>query len=132
MENNEEQGDSDKDFDDHRDYQEYYDDTEFWEKIRIFFRKAGKELLLKALQLYFVMKHEETPSWAKTVALGALGYFICPFDAIVDLIPVFGFKDDFGVIMAAIITLNSYITEEIEQKALKKYKNLFDFSKGDR
>ena len=50
--------------------------------------KAGKEVIEKALILYYCLQDDDTPAWAKTTIIGALGYFISPIDAIPDLVPV--------------------------------------------
>jgi uncharacterized membrane protein YkvA (DUF1232 family) len=42
--------------------------------------------------------------------LGALAYFILPFDFIPDMLPVLGFTDDAAVLAAAIRTVASHIT----------------------
>ena len=62
--------------------------------------------------LYDTLKRDSTPIWAKTAILGALGYFICPVDAIPDLIPGVGYTDDFGVMMAALATGAAHIDDK--------------------
>lgn len=79
-----------------------YSDESFWEKLKQFALKAGKELVEKALWLYYAAKQEGTPPWAKVVIFGALKYFISPIDAIPDAIPVIGLTDDLAVIAAAV------------------------------
>jgi len=66
-----------------------------------------------ALQLYYALKEPGMPLWAKTVIVGALGYFISPVGAI----PVVGYSDDLGVLLAAVVTVASCITDEIKAKA---------------
>ncbi|HMQ68893.1 MAG TPA: YkvA family protein [Ignavibacteria bacterium] len=56
----------------------------------------------------FNMMTDSKVGWDfKCLAVGALAYFICPIDAIPDLIPVAGFLDDAGVITATITYLKS-------------------------
>ncbi len=55
---------------------------------------AGKEVIRKALQLYYAMKRPDCPAWAKAVIIGALAYFIVPTDALPDFIPAIGYTDD--------------------------------------
>lgn len=43
-----------------------------------------------------------TPIWAKAILAGAIGYVLCPFDAIPDFIPIAGWIDDVGVLSAAL------------------------------
>ncbi|WP_304024388.1 hypothetical protein [Desulfovibrio piger] len=39
---------------------------------------AGREVLLKAFQLYYVLGKPDVPVWAKGTIMGAIGYFILP------------------------------------------------------
>ena len=48
-------------------------------------------------------------AWAKATIVGALGYFITPLDAIVDLTPVVGYADDLGVLALAIAAVATYV-----------------------
>lgn len=97
-----------------------YSDQSFWEKVVRFARNAGREVIERALQLYFAAQSADTPVWAKTVISGALGYFISPVDAVPDVTPVVGFTDDLGVLAAAIAAVIAYITPEVKHKAKEK------------
>lgn len=78
------------------------------------------------MQLYYALDNPETPAWAKTAIYGALAYFISPIDAIPDIIPVVGYSDDLGVLVAAVGTVSMYITKEVKKKAKKKASEWFD------
>jgi len=106
-------------------YAKDYSENSFWEKVKTFALVAGKEVIEKALQLYYTMQAPATPLWAKTVIIGALGYFISPVDAIPDIIPVVGYADDLGVLVAAIATVGTYITDDIKAKAADKLAEWF-------
>ncbi|KIM10283.1 MAG: hypothetical protein KU37_10810 [Sulfuricurvum sp. PC08-66] len=97
----------------------------FWEKIKNFALKAGKEVVEKALILYYVLQEKSTPIWAKSAIIGALGYFISPLDAIPDLVPVVGFSDDLGVMVAAFAVVASSVTDDIKAKANAKLAEWF-------
>jgi uncharacterized membrane protein YkvA (DUF1232 family) len=97
-----------------------YSDQSFWDKVLRFARIAGREVIEKALQLYFAAQSADTPAWAKTVIAGALGYFISPVDAVPDVTPIVGFTDDLGVLAAAIAAVIVYITPEVKHKAKEK------------
>ena len=101
-------------------YEERYSEEGFWSKLARFALVAGKQVVEKALMLYYAARNPETPAWAKTTIYGALGYFIFPLDAIPDAIPVVGFADDLGVLTAAIATVAVYITPEVRQQANEK------------
>ena len=79
-----------------------YSDEGFWAKVASFAKAAGKELIEKALWLYYAAQDPATPAWAKGIVYGALGYFILPIDAIPDVTPVIGYTDDLGVLAAAV------------------------------
>ncbi|MGJ3196969.1 DUF1232 domain-containing protein [Peribacillus castrilensis] len=44
--------------------------------------------------MFYTLQKPTTPAWAKTVIVGALGYFILPIDLIPDLIPG-GYTEEF-------------------------------------
>ena len=108
------------------DFSKEYSEDSFWEKVKNFALKAGKEVIEKVLILYYCLQDPDTPAWAKAAIIAALGYFISPIDAIPDLIPVVGFADDLGVLVAAMATVAVYIKEEHKEKAREKMKIWFD------
>lgn len=94
-----------------------YSEGGFWSKLLNYAKKAGRELVELALQLYYTLQSPSTPAWAKAVIVAALGYFISPVDAIPDFIPVIGYTDDLAALVAAVATVATHITEEIKTKA---------------
>jgi uncharacterized membrane protein YkvA (DUF1232 family) len=104
---------------------ENYSDSGFWEKIKKYAKTAGKEVIEKALYLYYAAQESETPMWAKSVIYGALAYFIFPLDAIPDITPVIGYTDDLGTLAAAIATVSMYITDDVKSKAKQKLSDWF-------
>ncbi|MDT7919782.1 MAG: YkvA family protein [Meiothermus sp.] len=105
---------------------ESYSDTDFWLKLRRFARKAGREVVEKALWLYYAMQRPETPVWAKRTIIGALVYFLLPFDLVADLAPLMGFSDDLSVLLIAVSTVAAYITPAIKDQARRKASEWFD------
>jgi uncharacterized membrane protein YkvA (DUF1232 family) len=103
----------------------YYSEPELWNKIKKFTQQAGRELIEKALLLYYAAQSPATPDWAKTIIYGALGYFIFPVDAIPDIIPVAGYTDDLGALAMAITAVVMCITPEIRAQATKKMREWF-------
>lgn len=75
--------------------------------------------------MYYALQSTETPAWAKAVILGALGYFIAPIDGIPDMVPVVGFADDLGVLVAALASVSLYVDDNVKQKAKNKMKEWF-------
>ena len=106
--------------------QKDYSDNSLWDKIKNYAKSAGKEVIEKVLYLYFALQNPNTPIWAKTTIIGALGYFISPIDAIPDLLPMVGYTDDLGVIAAALVAVASYIDYEVKAKANAKLTQWFD------
>ena len=62
------------------------------------------------LAAYYCAFDRQTPRHVQAALLGALAYFILPFDFIPDMLPVLGFTDDAAVLAAAIRTVASHIT----------------------
>ncbi len=102
-----------------------FDDGSFWNKVKHFALKAGKEVIEKALWLYYAAQQPGTPAWARTVIYGALAYFVLPVDAVPDAIPVAGFTDDLGALAAALGTVSMYVTDQVKQMASEKMKEWF-------
>ena len=82
----------------------------FWIKLK---KVAAKlpftEDLLAA---YYCAFDKETPRHVQVALLGAIAYFILPFDFIPDMMPVLGFTDDAAVLATAIRLVASHITED--------------------
>jgi uncharacterized membrane protein YkvA (DUF1232 family) len=71
------------------------------------------------LAAYYCTIDPATPSRVKLVLLAAIAYFIMPFDAVTDLLPLLGYADDAAVIAAAIAQVAGSITEDHRRKASK-------------
>jgi uncharacterized membrane protein YkvA (DUF1232 family) len=102
-----------------------YSDSGFWDKLKGYAKSAGKEVIEKALFLYYAAQKEETPIWAKTTVYGALAYFISPIDAIPDITPVIGYVDDLGVLAAAVTAISVYIDSDVKTSAKNKLEDWF-------
>lgn len=113
-------------------YGKEYSNDGFWNKIKNVFRKAGIKVVYTALTLYYTYQKKDTPTWAKGVIIGALGYFISPIDAIPDITPGIGYADDIGVLLAAVATVSAYIDGEVKQYAKAKLHDWFgDFDEEE-
>ena len=64
------------------------------------------------LAAYYCAFDRETPRHVQVALLGALAYFILPFDFSPDMLPVLGFTDDAAVLATAIRMVASHITPE--------------------
>ena len=94
-----------------------YSDDGFWDKTKKYAKVAGEGVLEPALKMYYAAMDADTPAWAKTTIIAALGYFISPVDAIPDIVPVVGYSDDLGVLAAALAATAVHIKDEHVRKA---------------
>lgn len=111
-------------------YREAYSETDFWSKLKAYASSAGREVVEKALLMYYAARREETPAWARASIYGALGYFITPLDAIIDLTPVVGYADDLGVLALALATVAHYIDDDVRARAAERIERWFGDSAG--
>jgi uncharacterized membrane protein YkvA (DUF1232 family) len=82
----------------------------FWIKLKQVAAKLPfTEDLLAA---YYCAFDKQTPRHVQAALLGAIAYFILPFDFIPDMLPVLGFADDAAVLATAIRLVASHITED--------------------
>lgn len=102
-----------------------YSEESFWYKVKDFALLAGREVLEKALILYYAAQNPQIPIWAKSSIYAALAYFISPLDGIPDVLPVVGFTDDFATLAAAMAIVTMYITPEIKEQAKQKLEDWF-------
>lgn len=80
---------------------------EFWPKFRRFAaRLPFAEDLLAA---YFCAFDRNAPRHVQVALIGALAYFILPFDFVPDMLPVIGFTDDAAVLATAIRLVASHM-----------------------
>jgi uncharacterized membrane protein YkvA (DUF1232 family) len=94
---------------------------EFWPKFRRF--AAGLPFAEDLLAAYFCAFDRNTPRRVQAVLVGALAYFILPFDFIPDMLPVIGFTDDAAVLATAIKMVADHITplhREAAHRALER------------
>ena len=106
-------------------YEAAYSESGFWDKLKSYALVAGREVVEKALLLYYAAQEEKAPAWAKATIVGALGYFITPLDAVTDLTPGIGYVDDLGVLALAIAAVAAYINDDVRARAAKKMQDWF-------
>ncbi|NJC25466.1 YkvA family protein [Neolewinella antarctica] len=98
-------------------YRDRFSELKLWEKLRRVGVAAGAKVVYTALLLYFAYKRPETPTWAKRLAMGGLGYLIVPIDAIPDFSFLLGYTDDLGVLSFALVTIAAYVNDEVKGNA---------------
>jgi uncharacterized membrane protein YkvA (DUF1232 family) len=109
----------------HNEFEDAFSEQSFWDKLKLYARSAGKEVVEKALLLYYAAQEEKAPAWAKATIAAALGYFIVPLDAIADLTPAVGYADDLGVLALAIAAVATYINDDVRAKTANKIHDWF-------
>ena len=112
-------------------YSEHYTEEGFWKKVKRFASKLGRKGLRAGFTLFYCLQDPETPTWAKGVIVGALGYFILPLDAIPDFIPGAGLTDDLGALMAALGTVSAYIKDEHKQRSKEQVERILGPDDGE-
>jgi uncharacterized membrane protein YkvA (DUF1232 family) len=88
-----------------------------WRVLGKLANRGGRKLIILAMTLLHCLNDPETPAWAKSVIIGALGYLIFPLDFIPDAILGAGFTDDWSVILGAVATVATHIKDEHKAKA---------------
>ena len=87
----------------------------FWKKLkRVAAQLPFTEELLAA---YYCAFDRQTPRHVQAALLGAIAYFVLPFDFVPDMLPVLGFTDDAAVLATAIRLVSSHITPEHRKAA---------------
>ena len=108
-----------------KDYAKHYSDKGFLEKVLNYAKAAGIKVIYVGLLLFYTLQNPSLPKKLKALVMGSLGYFILPIDLIPDFIPMAGYTDDLGVLIAAIGVVAMYIDEEAKEKSKSKLKDLF-------
>src|SRR5262249_61691825 len=78
------------------------------ERLRGLFRDKAKRVARRLpfaedlLAAYYCAFDHATPLQVKAALLGALAYFVLPFDAVPDMLPFLGFTDDAAVLLTAL------------------------------
>ena len=78
------------------------------------------------LAAYYCAFDKRTPRHVQAALLGAVAYFILPFDFIPDMLPVLGFTDDAAVLATAIRLVSTHITPEHYEAARTALKRVTD------
>ena len=89
--------------------------SDFWRK----FRRVASYLPFAEdlLAAYYCAFDRATPLHVQISLLGALAYFILPFDFVPDFLPVLGFTDDAAVLATAVRMVAGQIRPEHRDKA---------------
>ena len=78
------------------------------------------------LAAYYCAFDKETPIQVKVTLVGALAYFVLPFDVVPDFLPVLGFTDDAAVLATALKLVASHMQphhRDAAREALARFKD---------
>ena len=106
-------------------YSKHFSEDSFFRKIVDYGKTAGTKVVFAALLLFYAMKSDKMPLSEKAIVLGALGYFIFPFDLIPDFIPIVGYADDLTALYVALKKVTSYIDNDTISQARNKLSGWF-------
>lgn len=106
-------------------YSKHYSEKKLWNKIKSVSKLAGTKVVYAVLILYYAMMDSGMSVKSRLSIAAALGYFILPTDAILDLTPLIGFSDDLGVLLFVLSQVSSNITLEVMDKAKLKMTDWF-------
>ncbi len=112
-------------------YSDHFTPSDFLTKASTYGAKIGKKGLKLGFTLYYCLMDDDTPTWVRTVIIGALGYFILPLDAIPDFIPGVGMVDDMATIAGALATASTHVKLEHKHKAAEKVASLLGDDRKD-
>ena len=90
----------------------------FWLKVRR--QVAQLPFAEDLLAAYYCAFDRATPLQVRAVLLGALAYFVLPFDGIPDILPLLGFTDDAAVLATAMKLVIDNIRPEHREAARRK------------
>ena len=111
-------------------YSTYYSENKFWQKVQRIAKKVGATVIRPVFLLYYLLHDKDVPLHHKAYVIGALGYFILPFDLIPEsILPVIGFTDDVAVMGLVWKIVEDSVTPEIKAKADDKVMELLQTNK---
>src|SRR5215468_4956025 len=87
----------------------------FWSKLRRF--ASALPFAEDLLAAWYCAFDRETPRHVQAALIGALAYFVLPFDLVPDMMPVLGFTDDAAVLATAIKLVADHIGPQHREAA---------------
>ena len=87
----------------------------FWPTVRKALRSIP--FIDEVVAAYYSMLDPQTPMRSRLTILGALAYFVSPFDVVPDFIVGLGFLDDATILAAALAAVRSSVRQEHREAA---------------
>lgn len=110
---------------DYSKYQKEYSEKGLSDKIKKVAKKAGAKVIYIVLLLHKVLVSGDVSMADKAKIIGALGYFILPFDLIPDVVFGLGFTDDLAALLWALDAIRSNITPQMKAEAKAQIREWF-------
>lgn len=109
-------------------YSDRYNPDEMWEKLKTQAAKAGHELVVMVLTMYYTIRDRiqnsnvasDIPMTDVLLLAGAIAYFVCPADLIPDILPAIGYTDDMSALTFAYKKAYGIFTTAAKGTALEK------------
>ena len=95
------------------------DEAGLLRKFRAKLKRVGRKVPFAEdlLAAYFCILDPATTPRVKLVLLGAIAYFVMPFDLVPDILPIIGFADDAALLVAALSQVAGSINEDHREQA---------------
>ena len=106
-------------------YRKAFSESRFLTTLKRFAVNAGVKVVYSAMLLYYAYNRSETPSWAKRLIIGVLGYLVTPVDLIPDLTIFVGFNDDLSMLSFGLATVAAYINDDVRKQAREQLTSWF-------
>jgi uncharacterized membrane protein YkvA (DUF1232 family) len=75
-----------------------------------------RRIVREALTLYVLLREPGTPAAVRALLAAALGYLICPLDAIPDPVVPLGYLDDLAVMSVVLARLATWRNEAVRER----------------
>ena len=113
-------------------YIPHYDAEKFRRKLRRTLKRLGAKAVYYALILFYALQDPQISRKDKGIIIGALGYFLLPFDLMPDFLPAIGFTDDIAALGVAVYKVWNCITPLVKSQAeAKVYEWFGDVDQSD-
>lgn len=109
-------------------YADRFNPEEMWEKLKTQAAKAGQDLVVMVLTMYYTIRDRikgtnvatDIPMTDVLLLAGAIAYFVCPADLIPDIMPAVGYSDDLDALTFAYKKAYGIFTTAAKGTALEK------------
>lgn len=103
--------------------------TRFWGKVKT--AAAKLPFIEDLLAAYYCALDTATPRHVQIALIGALAYFILPFDFVPDMLPLLGFTDDAAILATAMRMVAGHIRPDHREAARAALRRGFGANKAE-